>query len=223
MDIKSDQIKLITDSEIIDFCGENPIWDHNKNILYWKDIARGILRSFCPKTNAIKSYPLSDTSGFICSTEKGPLLCGFQKHLSYLHLDDSSVKEEKIEAFSLVGEEHALNRVNDGKCDWQGRLWFGTSGMKNSDAEMFMMGSDLKVTKKDEKLTVFNGPSFSLDNKYFYYADTFKQLIMRCDFNSETGELSNKIEYLKIDQGYPEVQQLTARVTYTGRSFSEVG
>ena len=53
-------------------------------------------------------------------------------------------------------------------------------------------------------LQIFNGVIFSLDSKYFFYSDTPKQIIYRCDFNPKTSEITNRLEYLKVENGYPD-------------------
>jgi len=205
MDINySDKIKVITDQSIADHLGECPIWNHVEQILYWEDLVRGILRSYCPKTKLVKSYPLTYPGGFIVNSEKGELISGHKTGLVRLTLEPN-FKEEKIEVYPLEGKEDKA-RFNDGKCDWQGRIWFGTADIKLEEphAEYFMLDSHLKLHNKEQNITIFNGPTFSLDSKYYFFADSPKQTIYRCDLNKETGELSNKIDYFKIDQGFPD-------------------
>ena len=93
-------------------------------MLYWKELTKGIIRSYCPKSNKITSYPVTEAFGFIVNSSKGGLICGCSNKIIKVDLD-SKYTERNLGIFPLKGKEDIV-KYNDAKCDWQGRLWFET-------------------------------------------------------------------------------------------------
>ncbi len=47
--LSNKNIKVICGKNNQDHLGESSIWNHQKQILYWRDLEQGIIRSFFPR------------------------------------------------------------------------------------------------------------------------------------------------------------------------------
>jgi D-xylonolactonase len=81
----------------------------------------------------------------------------------------------------LIEEDLKLNRINDGKTDPLGNLWFGT--MDNlernlNNGSLYKLDKNLLLTKVDKNYMITNGPAFI--NPYnFYHTDSRKKVIYK--------------------------------------------
>jgi sugar lactone lactonase YvrE len=175
------------------------MWDGVGQALWWLDIARpSRIHRFTPVTGDHKIWisPLllttlakKSSGGFIVGGEDG------------VYSFDPASGETK--PFCKPETDLPGNRMNDGACDPQGRLWIG-SMMQNIGPS----GEDLDITADTGKLFcvegdgasrimetsvgVSNGPCWSPDGKIFYFSDSKNQVIYTYDFDGEEGGISNR-------------------------------
>ena len=81
----------------------------------------------------------------------------------------------------LIEEDLKLNRINDGKTDPLGNLWFGT--MDNlernlNNGSLYKLDKNLLLTKVDKNYMITNGPAF-IDPYNFYHTDSRKKVIYK--------------------------------------------
>jgi len=90
------------------------------------------------------------------------------------------------------------NRINDGKTDPMGRLWFGTMDNleKKQSGSLYCLDDSLKLHKVDDKYFITNGPAF-LNKNNFYHADSKKKIIYKIKINNK--DLSKEEEFLLED------------------------
>lgn len=87
------------------------------------------------------------------------------------------------------------NRINDGKCDASGRIWFGTIGvhdpktMKFSENASFYSLHAGKPKHHFGDVTISNGLVWNKNNTKFYYIDTPTQRVEVFDFDLATGNI----------------------------------
>ena len=73
------------------------------------------------KSNKKRIIKINKEIGFLSHIRKDIFLLGLQSELRIVNLRNKNIiKSIKIE------EDKPLNRINDGKTDLKGRLWFGT-------------------------------------------------------------------------------------------------
>ena len=72
-------------------------------------------------------------------------------------------------------------RMNDGKCDRQGRFWIGVASLdtENPKGGLYCLVPDGRLIKMEEGITISNGLGWSPDNKIFYYTDGLKYRIYK--------------------------------------------
>ncbi|MDR1537092.1 MAG: SMP-30/gluconolactonase/LRE family protein [Clostridiales bacterium] len=162
--------------------GESPLWDSENKILYWADITRGELHRFNPadgSDSAVKSGRfLSDIvlskNGLLLAKEDGLHLCGDGGDSSF-----------------LGAPEGYAGRFNDGKCDPKGRLYIGTCGCGEGNANLYRF-FDGKWDVALSGISISNGIVWSADGKTMYYTDTATKEIWAFDYSLKDGSLSNK-------------------------------
>jgi sugar lactone lactonase YvrE len=200
------EIHCIIQSE--DKLGEGCLWDAESQCLWWLDIARPTrIQRLNPVTGERKVWTShllltaiarKKSGGFIVGGEDG--VYGFDPVTGSTTL------------FCSPESNIPLNRMNDGSCDPQGRLWIG-SMMQNIGPG----GEDLDITADTGKLFrvagngawqvmennvgVSNGPCWSPDGRVFYFSDSKNQVIYAYDFDGDTGSISNR-RVLNDDKGY---------------------
>ena len=174
--------------------GEGPVWDVREQALYWVDgtgsrIGNPSIWRLNPATGSTKHWTLRHDIGAIALREQGGAL---------LALDDGfylfDFETESLELIHYVEQDQPRSRLNDGKVDRRGRFFAGAMDDKEElkICGLWRLDPDLSIHKVDDGIICSNGPCWSPDDKTFYFADTFQQLMWSYDYNIELGELSNK-------------------------------
>lgn len=178
--------------------GECPRWDNEHNVLYWIDINRFQLHRFDPESQVddylqfeeeIGCFALRKTGGFILAMRSGLFfLNGWNTHLEFL-----CDPEEGLDK----------NRFNDGRCDAKGRLIAGSyyPPKDHDGANLWSFTIGLPPVKLADDLLTSNGAAFSPDHTVFYYSDTPKHVIYRCDYDLETGSIKNRQVFHQFPMG----------------------
>ena len=90
-----------------------------------------------------------------------------------------------------------LNRINDGKTDPSGNLWFGTMDnleRKVEKGSLYKLDKNLNLTRVDKNYRITNGPAF-IDKYNFYHTDSPKKIIYKIKINKNNKIIKKK--YLK--------------------------
>ncbi|XP_014289312.1 regucalcin isoform X2 [Halyomorpha halys] len=176
--------------------GEGPHWDIATQSLYLVDIMGSQLIRYDPKANKAYIVKLDvPFASFIIPVEgsKGQFVVGSSIKLYLIKWDGSSDKVESVELLhELIGESVAL-RINDGKCDSKGRLYFGT--MSIEDIFNKRNGKFYSYTKKEccrelaSGIGISNGLAW--EGNMMYYIDSLEQSVDGFDYNSN-GSIENR-------------------------------
>ena len=115
-------------------------------------------------------------------SKKNIFVLGLQGELRIINL-----KSKKIIKSITIEKNIKLNRINDGKTDPIGRLWFGT--MDNLErnikkGSLYCLDQYLKLTKVDTNYYITNGPAF-IDSSNFYHTDSRKRKIYKNKLNKD--------------------------------------
>jgi sugar lactone lactonase YvrE len=105
-------------------------------------------------------------------------------------------------------------RMNDAKCDPQGRLWAGTMAfdMRPAGGALYRLDPDATVATLLPSVTISNGIDWSLDGLTMYYVDTPTLRVDCFDFDPATGSISNRRPFVEIERpaAYPDGLTLDA-------------
>ncbi|MDQ8191444.1 SMP-30/gluconolactonase/LRE family protein [Roseibacillus persicicus] len=167
--------------------GEGPIWW--SGMLYYVDIESHRVICFDPAGGEERLLEVGERVGAVVPRSRGGLV--FVGDTGF-HLLDEETGEQK----PIVDPEPDKddNRFNDGKCSPDGRLFAGTISLvkKEGDAALYELNPELGVREVFGGVTNSNGMAWSPDGKRVYYIDTPRREIWGFDYNSATGEWSNR-------------------------------
>jgi L-arabinonolactonase len=167
---------------------EGPIWSEESQSLYWTDIESRTLMSLDPRSGRVVRRAMS---GKVCSLafrERGGLLIAFEKRLCFYDPDTGSEQ-----AIAEVELDLPTTRLNDGRCDRQGRFIVG--GFDSSEKGLsaaYRLDLDLSLHRLFGGLSSANSTCFSLEGRTMYYADTPQAVIWAFDYDPQTGEPGNR-------------------------------
>lgn len=175
--------------------GEGPIWDEPNQLLYWVDIVGNELRSFHPATSQEISYPMPSSPGTVVPSTDTSAVVALRDGIYSFNIPSKS-----LELISGVLTDHPGFRLNDGKCDPQGRLWVGSMHFDQIEgaAKLYKIDSQGNVDTMINNVTISNGIVWSGSGTKMYYIDTPTGKVVQYDFNGKDGRISNPKTVIEI-------------------------
>ncbi|KYC38367.1 gluconolaconase [Scytonema hofmannii PCC 7110] len=167
--------------------GESPVWDATQKLLYWVDIYNYRVHQFNPVTGQNSFFDVGDVVGCVALAGANRLIMAQRDRLAFLNTHTG-----EITPIIQVEADKPSNRFNDGKCDPQGRFWFGSMSQEKSQASLYRYDPDNSLHLMETGLTVSNGLGWSPNEKVFYLTDSEQQKIYAYDFDAPTGKISNR-------------------------------
>ena len=184
------------------FLGEGALWVKSLNSIYFTDIKRKKIFTFNTKTKRKKIIKINKEIGFLSHIKKNIFILGLKGELRIVNLKNN----KKIKSI-FIEIDKPLNRLNDGKTDPSGRLWFGS--MDNlerniQNGSLYCLNKNLKLKMVDNKYMITNGPAF-INEKNFYHTDTKKRIIYKIKIDKNLNILEKKIfkKFLGVE-GFPD-------------------
>ncbi|AGA59605.1 gluconolactonase [Thermobacillus composti KWC4] len=183
--------------------GEGPVWDERLGELFWVDIEERKLQRFRPLDGRVAVHGFDQKIGCAVPAEDGSWILGLAD--GFYRFDPDT---EQTGLIVHTDEPDADNRVNDGKCDPEGRFWAGTISAKwTRNASLYMLEAGGKLTRKLTDVICSNGLAWTADGRTMYYIDTGERIVWAFDFDPETGAIANRrvaIEYPADEPGDPD-------------------
>lgn len=165
--------------------GEGPLWDPETESLYWVDIYNHRVHRFTPASGATRTFDAGDVVGAIALGPAQTLILALRHEIGRLDLRSGEI----VRLRGLEGLNRDT-RLNDGKCDAQGRLWVGSMSDRTGEAKLYRYDPDGSLHVMEEGLTISNGLGWSPDGATFYLTDSPAKTIYAYDFEPETGQIS---------------------------------
>ena len=182
--------------------GEGTLWVKEHNSIYFVDIKKKRICSLNIKNNKKKILKVNKEIGFIAHIKKHVFILGLQGELRIQNL-----KSKKILKSIFIEPEIRLNRINDGKTDSEGNLWFGTMDnleRKIEKGSLYKLDKNLKLSKIDKNYRITNGPAF-IDKFNFYHTDSAKKIIYKIKINKDNKIINKKIfKKFSLNEGVPD-------------------
>ncbi|MBT4834216.1 MAG: SMP-30/gluconolactonase/LRE family protein, partial [Cryomorphaceae bacterium] len=101
--------------------GEGTLWVKEHSSIYFVDIKKKSFFSLNTKSNKKKKYKVNKEIGFLAHVKGNIFVLGLQGELRI-----QNIETKKIIKSIFIEKDIKLNRINDGKTDPVGNLWFGT-------------------------------------------------------------------------------------------------
>ncbi|RZI94020.1 MAG: gluconolaconase, partial [Variovorax sp.] len=163
--------------------GECPLWCESAGALYWTDIESSTLSRWREADGSVRHWTLPERVGcFALCGDGSRLLLGLASGIAVFDLDS-----EALSPVIPVEAGHPGTRINDGRCDRQGRFVFG---MFNRGPEpighFYRVDRDLRIEQLAlPPATVANSIAFSPDGRAMYYTDSPTRIIFRVDYRAD--------------------------------------
>ena len=163
--------------------GEGATWDVATGRFYWTDIEGKRLWRYDPRDASRVCFDMPERLAcFALCANPDMLLLGLASQLAFLDLETGV-----IETITSV-EEDLPTRLNDGRCDRQGRFVFGT---KHDVAKAEKVGGFYRLNRdlSLERLplgdaAIPNSIAFSPDGSKMVFCDSPTRQIRVCDYDS---------------------------------------
>lgn len=185
--------------------GECALWCDRRSALYWTDI-EGSTVSRCDENGGdLQQWRLPDRVGsFALCAQDDHLLLGLASGIALFNLSTGALSD-----IVAVEPEQPTTRINDGRCDAQGRFVFG---MFNGAPGAAPIGHFYRVTAQlqIERLPlppagVANSIAFSPDGTLMYFTDTWTRQIWCVDYHAD-GRIGTPRPFVRVPdvQGFPD-------------------
>ncbi len=198
--IKTSQPEVLWNSKCI--LGEGVTWVKEHNSLYYVDIKKKKIFKLNYKNKNKKIYKIEKEIGFLAHVSKNTFVLGLQGEIRIV---DLKKKNKKISI--KIEKKFKNNRINDGKTDHQGRLWFGT--MDNLErnihnGSLYCLDGNLNLNQVDKNYMITNGPAF-INKRCFYHTDSKKKIVYKIYIDKNLKVISKKI-FVKFrkNEGSPD-------------------
>jgi sugar lactone lactonase YvrE len=177
--------------------GECPYWDAASQMLWWIDIQGQRALGYAPATGEERVHNLPSLPGLLAGRRKGGLLIGIEDGL--YALDPVAGLGERLVA---VEADEFATRINDGKPDPAGRLWFGTmdkTGRMTPIGSLYRLDLDGALVRVRKDVRIPNAIAFAPDGKTMYVADSATNMVEACDYDPATGALGRVRAFARFD------------------------
>ena len=176
--------------------GEGPLWDQATQTLLWVDIDRGTLHRLHTASGRNSTVihldrPLSAAA----IREKGGFVLAVLEGFALVEPDGS------IHVIASL-PPHSRQRMNDGKCDPQGRFLAGSLSLdedRRGAAALYQLGRDKTVSVVGRDMSLSNGLGWSPDEQVLYLVDSAEGTVTAYFYDQERGTTSRPNVIIAID------------------------
>ena len=197
------RVELLVDAQCR--LGECPLWCDRTAALYWTDIEGSRIGRWSEADATVRQWKVPDRVGSFALCERpGQLLLGLASGIALFDLATGAMSP-----IVAVEPEHPGTRINDGRCDAQGRFVFGMfNGAPGAPAisNFYRVHADLGVeTLPLPKAGVANSIAFSPDGTLMYFTDSWTRQIWCVDYHAD-GRIGAPRPFVRVPdgQGFPD-------------------
>lgn len=184
--------------------GEGATWCARTGRFYWTDIEGACLHRYDPSQGEHTSWDMPERlATFALCEDPNRLLLGLATHLAFFDMPSREMRR-------IVDVEPELDtRLNDGRCDRQGRFVFGT---KHEGEPLRPIGGFYRLNRdlSLERLplpapAISNSIAFSPDGATMYFCDSPTREILACDYGAD-GVVGNVRVFAQLEDadGVPD-------------------
>jgi sugar lactone lactonase YvrE len=179
--------------------GEAPFWDARDATLWWIDVQGQRLLGFSPENGRQQEWSLPLMPGLVAGRASGGLLLGLED--GFYAFDVVHGTGDRLVA---VEADDPRTRINDGKPDPRGRLWFGTmdkTGAGTPIGALYRLELDGRVTRTRSEVRIPNAICFSPDGRTAYFTDTRLGVVEARPYDPATGEAGAARPFVSYGDG----------------------
>jgi L-arabinonolactonase len=195
---KVELIKIIKCQNVL---GEGVQWNAANNSFWWTDILSKKLYRYQLANDHLQEWELPERLGcFAFADNTSDILAAFESGFAWY-----DVMTGDCEWISKPEAHWQGNRLNDGRCDRQGRFWAGSimeeSNHPSQSAGLFCLDTKLKTSQHLVGLRISNALCWNRDSTKMYHADSPSQTLRVYDFDAVTGRLGNSKVFAQTEAG----------------------
>ncbi len=179
-------------------CGENPLWDDARGLLYWCDIPAGKIWALDTASGAHREIYNGPECGAFALQADGSLLLLRTDEIARLEVESGKVTSLKS------GVAPGQARFNDCIADPQGRVFSGTLGAQGPTGALFRLSPEGWATEICGGAGCSNGFGFTSDGRGLYWVETTSNSVYLFDYDEATGNLSNRRVWLETPGNMPD-------------------
>lgn len=187
-------IEITFVGETRDRLGESPVWDPQRQILYWVDSIAPCIHGYEPRSGALHRWDMPDLIGSIGLAAPGSLLIALRGGFQRFDLATGT-----FEPIASIDLPDASIRCNDGKMDRQGRFLCGTMHMAHAGpmtdppgGRLYRLDRDGSCHMIETGIGVSNALCFSPAGTTMYFADSLLGKIWAYDYDVADGSVSGR-------------------------------
>ncbi len=179
--------------------GEGPSWDPAAGVLWRVDVWDYRIHRWDPQTGEDRAFDVGEAAAFAIPAPGGAVV-GLRQRVVRLHAATG-----RMETLAEVPGLDPRERINDGKCDPRGRLWFGTYTKEDGQASLWRLDA-AGLRRMGGGLTIANGLAWSPDELTFYLADSPARRIYAYPFHAAAGTLGERrvFAYRSGEDSFPD-------------------
>lgn len=194
-------LEMMVDAE--NQLGECVLWCERSARVFWTDILGARLYAHHPASRKTETWTMPEPLASFAFTEnEGRLLMGLASGLAFF--DIASGQFTHI----CKVEEGLATRLNDGRCDRQGRFVFGTFHHEEPRERIgayYRLDRNLALEKLPlPACAIANSICFSPDGATMFYCNSPDRTIRCCDYDLESGAVSNDRVFITLGEGKGE-------------------
>ncbi len=175
--------------------GKSPLWDETRDCLWWIDIqAQKLLRT--TEDGGSTAVPVPSQPGFVALADSGRLVLGLENGL-WTFAPDRGVWEQ----VSDTEADRPTVRLNDGKPDSRGRLWFGSMDMTHTGqaiGKLFRRDPGGDITAVRDNVLIPNAIVPCGNGRSLLFADTGRKRIELLETDPVSGDVTGAREILRL-------------------------
>jgi len=186
--------------------GESPVWVPEENALYWVDIPAANLHRWSADSGQIDTWHTPQMLACIARSSAGSWIAGMES--GFFELQPHADGRLDWQPLAHIDHARADMRLNDGRCDRQGRFWAGSMvldmGANANDGALYRYNAG-QSGPLEARLNGFitpNGLAFSPDGRTMYLSDSHPQVqqIWAFDYDIDSGTPSNRRLFVNMNR-----------------------
>lgn len=182
--------------------GEGVQWNEDHRRVWWTDIQNSKLWSCDADGGDVSSVDTAERMGSFAFDADNNILAAFETGLFRWNLES-----DRLEKLADFEPDHSSSRLNDGRCDRQGRFVVG--GINEASVRLqtsTMIRFDGSVEQVRGGIGCTNSICFSPDGRWMYFTDTPTCKILRFPYDPATGALGQEEVFFEVTgrDGFPD-------------------
>ncbi|HEY0061305.1 MAG TPA: SMP-30/gluconolactonase/LRE family protein [Telluria sp.] len=177
--------------------GECVLWCERTGRVLWTDILGATLAVHTLATGKTRHWPMPEPlASFALTDDDDRLLLGLASQLAFFDFSSAAVTP------ICKVEEDLPTRLNDGRCDRQGRFVFGTfhhQEPRERIGSYWRLDAALRLERLPlPGCAIANSICFSPDGATMYYCNSPDRAIRCCDYDVATGAISGDRVFAQV-------------------------